>query len=247
MKKLFFTLVLFVSAFALSAQNFPFQVTDENGVVVENNSTYYIFGDGGLLGELALEFYAQNTSTNTFSIIAEKIEIQNVEGTQNSFCFGDNCYPSFVFEANYDISPDETMLWSFHYMPFDDDLNPIFGEQIMQYSLYDRANPNEKFIVNVTFKYSADGINDNASVEEFSNAYPMPARDVVNFDYNFASSENAEVAIYNMMGQEVLRNNISGMSGKLSINVSDLNDGVYFYSLIVNGVVEKSNKLVIRK
>lgn len=247
MKKLLLTLALLVSAFALSAQNFPFQVTDGNGGVIENNSTYYIFGDGGDMGELALEFYAKNTSANTFSIIAEKIEIQNVEGTQNSFCFGANCYPSFVFEANYDISPDESILWSFHYQPFDDEWNPIFGEQIMQYSLYDRANPNEKFTVNVTFKYSENGINEYTSADVFSNAYPVPARDIVNFDYNFNTSANAEVAIFNMMGQEVLRNEINGVSGTASINVSDLADGVYFYSLIVNGKTEKSSKLIIRK
>ena len=44
-----------------------------------------------------------------------------------------------------------------------------------------------------------------------------------------------------------MRNEINGMSGKASINVSDLTDGVYFYSLIINGKVEKSNKIVVKK
>ena len=92
------------------------------------------------------------------------------------------------------------------------------------------------------------GVEDVNNIAEFSNAYPMPASDVVNFDYSFNSDVNsAMVAVYNMMGQEVLRSDISGMSGKHSLNVSDLADGVYFYSLIVNGKTEKSNKLIIRK
>ena len=78
--------------------------------------------------------------------------------------------------------------------------------------------------------------------------YPVPASNVVNFDYNFpASVNNATIAIYNMMGQEVMRNEISGIQGKASLNVSDLADGVYFYSLIVNGEMAKSSKLIIKK
>ena len=248
MKKLFFTLALLVSVIALSAQNFPFQVTDEEGNVIENNGTYYIYGDGGDMGIIEIKFQVTNTSDETLTLIAEKEEINVVEGTENYFCFG-FCFPSSVYVGSpYDLEPGSGDEWSFHYIPYDAETGaPVFGEQVMIYSLYERNNPDNKFILNVTFKYSEDGIVDNTCVDEFSNAYPMPASNVVNFDYNFASSVDAEVAIYNMMGQEVMRNRFSGMNGKLSINVSDLTDGVYFYSLIVNGKTEKSNKLVIRK
>ena len=130
-----------------------------------------------------------------------------------------------------------------------DDYMTVLGEeQRLTLEIVDAANPEESFVINVIFKYSLDGVNDINAVEEFSNAYPMPASSVVNFDYSFNSSVNsAMVAIYNMMGQEVLRSEISGMSGKHSLNISDLTDGVYFYSLIVNGVVEKSNKLIVRR
>ena len=58
---------------------------------------------------------------------------------------------------------------------------------------------------------------------------------------------SASVAIYNMMGQEVIRQNVNVGESRLSINVSDLTDGVYFYSLIVNNKTVKTNKLVISK
>lgn len=248
MKKLLLSLALLLSVFALSAQTFPFQVTDEDGNIIENNDTFYIYGDGGDLGIIEIKLQVTNMSDETITLIGEKEEINVVEGTDNYFCFG-FCYGSSVYVGSpYDLAPEFGDEWSFHYVPFDAETGePILGEQVMRYSLYERNNPDDKFILNVTFKYSEDGIVDYTNAEVFSNAYPVPACDVVNFDYNFASSVNAEIAIYNMMGQEVLRNGINGVSGKASINVSDLADGVYFYSLIVNGKTEKSSKLVIRK
>ena len=245
MKKLFFTLALLVSVFALAAQSYT--VTEkETGNVVENGANYYVYGDGvATWGELAIEFDV--TANENVRLIGEKVEMQVVESTQNYFCWG-NCFLSTVYVSDpVNLDEGQMEVFSMHYM-YENEIEDVAGlEQIMQYYLYPANNPDDKFVINVIFKFSLDGIEDYNSTEVFSNAYPVPAIDVVNFDYNFASSENAEVAIYNMMGQEVLRNSISSMSGKLSINVSDLTDGVYFYSLIVNGKTEKSNKLVIRK
>ena len=117
----------------------------------------------------------------------------------------------------------------------------------MTYYIYEEGDPDNAIVINVIFKYTLDDVESISAIDEFSNAYPMPASDVVNFDYSFNVDVNAEIAVYNMMGQEVMRNAISGMSGKACLNVSDLTDGIYFYSLIVNGKTEKSSKLVIRK
>ena len=245
MKKLFLTLALLVSVFALSAQKYT--VTEkESGAAVENGASFYIYGPGNTWGELNLELTV--TANENVNLVAKVEVIQNVEGTYNMICL-DQCYaPGITITPVVNFNEGDAKDFAMHYSAEDPyNLEGVLGqEQVMRYYLYEEGS-HDQFIVNVIFKYSLDGIEDYNSAKVFGNVYPVPARDVVNFDYNFASSENAEVAIYNMMGQEVLRNSINGMSGKLSINVSDLSDGVYFYSLIVNGVVEKSNKLVIRK
>ena len=143
---------------------------------------------------------------------------------------------------------DSTDVFSMHYM-YNNQIEDVLGmEQSMTYYLYEANNPDDKFIINVIFKYSLYDVENVNDVEVFSNAYPVPAKDVVNFDYNFNSNVNeAYVAIYNMMGQEVMRSEINALQGKASLNVSDLTEGVYFYSLIVNGQTEKSSKLVIKK
>ena len=244
MKKFLFTLALIVSVFALSAQGYV--VTDHNGAVVQSGASYYIYGDGAATyGELNIEF--EVTATENVVLIGEKVEEQVVESTMNWICFGQCLLPTTYVTNPNNLPADSTLVFSMHYM-YTNEIYDVAGlEQIMKYYIYPESNPDDKFIFNVVFKYSLEDVDDYSSAEVFSNAYPVPAIDVVNFDYNFTSDVNAEVAIYNLMGQEVMRSSINGMSGKASLNVSDLTDGVYFYSLIVNGVVEKSNKLIIKK
>ena len=253
MKKLFLTLALLVSVVTLSAQGF--QVTEkETGKIVESGATYYIFDDGssywGVGEELFIEFNV--TASEDVMLRVEKIQNNFVENSLNTFCFG-KCYGADTFVSDtISISANDTEPYSMHYSP--DYLNDppytyldILGQrQSMTYYLYPVNNPDDKFIINVFFQYSLENVEDNTIAELFSNAYPVPACDVVNFDYSFNAGVDAEIAIYNMMGQEVLRNEINSLSGKASINVCDLADGVYFYSLIVNGKTEKSSKLVVR-
>jgi len=245
MKKLLLTLTMIMSVMALSAQIFT--VTEkESGNVVENNASYVIYGDGvDTWGELNIEF--EVTANEDTRLIGEKVEVQNVENTMNYICFGLCLSPSIYATDPYPMTAGQSVVFSGHYM-YSNDINEVLSmEQVMKYYIYPANNPDDKFVINVIFKYSLEGVEDNDAVAEFSNAYPTPASNVVNFDYSFNSSVNsAIVAIYNMMGQEVLRSDISSMTGKLSLNVSDLADGVYFYSLVVNGKTEKSSKLVVR-
>ena len=244
MKKLLLTLALIVSVLTLSAQKFT--VTEkETGNVVENGSNFYVYGEGNAWGELLLELLV--TANEDVTLIAERLEIQVVEGTYNMICL-DQCYaPTLSVTPPVAFAAGDTKDFSMHYQ-YENSFDEVVGqEQIIQYNLYEEGS-HEMFVINVVFKYSSNGISDNSIVEEFSNAYPMPASDIVSFDYNFSSSANeAYVAIYSMTGQEIMRSDINDLQGKVSFNVSDLADGVYFYSLVVNGETVKSSKLVVRK
>ena len=227
----------------LSAQSYL--VYNSDGQVIESGASFYIYGDGAeSWGELKLEL--EVTALENVRLIAEKVENQVVESTTNYICWGQCLDPSIYVSDPYDMTAGMSDTFSMHYA-YTNEIEDVAGlEQIMTYYLYPANNPDDKFIINIIFKYSLLDVEDINSVVNFSNAYPMPASSVVNFDYSFNSAVNAEIAIFNMMGQEVLRNSINGMQGKASMNVSDLTDGVYFYSLIVNGKIEKSSKLVIR-
>ena len=246
MKRLLLTLALILSVLALSAQKYTVKEA-ENGNVVENGAAYYIYGPGTAWGEITLNFTV--TANEDVNLIAECEIIQGVAGTYNSICL-EQCYaPGVTITPVVAFAAGDEKEFSMHYSAEDPtNIASVAGqEQIMKYYLYEESNPDDRFVVNVTFKFSLDDAEELVKAETTCNAYPVPASDMVYFDYNLSSSANAEIAIYNMMGQEVMRNSISGVSGKTNINVSDLTDGVYFYSLIVNGKTEKSSKLVIKK
>ena len=245
MKKLLLSLTMVLAMFAASAQNIT--VTEkETGNVVENGATYLVFGDGsaawGVPGdEMFIEF--DIVANEDMRLIGKKIENNVVEGSMNYICFG-QCLAPFVYETEaIPTAVGDTMLFSAHYMAEEDYLLIAGEEQSMTYEIWDAANPDEKFVINVIFKYSLDDV-EEVSAQNVISAYPTPATDIINFDYNV--NGRAMVVIYNMMGQEVMRNEIAGQNGTLSMNVSDLSGGVYFYNLVVNGRTEKSSKIVIK-
>lgn len=250
MKKLLLSLTMVLAMFAASAQNIT--VTEkETGNVVENGATYFVFGDGSELwgeigGEMQIEFDV--TANENMRVVAKKTPNDPiVEGTSTWLCFGQCLAPSTgVQETNpEEMTAGSPMLFSGHYMA-DDYTTVLSREQSVTFELWNAANPDEKFVINVIFKYSLTGVEEVAAQNVIS-AYPTPATDVVNFDYDLSGSVNsAAVVIYNMAGQEVMRSELNGVSGKLSMNVGDLSEGVYFYSLVINGKTEKSSKIVIK-
>lgn len=244
MKKLLLSLSLIISMFAVTAQNIEVY-EKETGEKIESGASYVVFGDGAeTWGELSIEFDV--FALERLTLIGEKVENNVVENTLNYICFGQCLSPTMYVSNPTEANPGEPILLSAHYMSQTGE--PVFGEQSMTYYIYEESNPDAKFVINVIFKYSLENVSEFSSENVFSNAYPTPASETVNFDYNFPANVNsAEISICNIMGQEVMRNEINGMSGKASINVSDLTDGVYFYSLIINGKVEKSNKIVVKK
>ena len=242
MKKVLLTLALLVSVFALSAQSF--YVVNSDGQVVESGSSFHLYGDGSGMGDIVIEL--QVVANEPVTLIGEKVEHNVVENTDNYFCWGACLDPGTYVSNPVDLTVGTPQVFSAHYM-YTNTIEEVIGlEQSMTYNLYYAETNELAWTIDVVFVYTNYGVEEN-NTTTLCDAYPVPARDVVYFDYSLNSGANAEIAIYNMMGQEVLRNEINGMHGKASVNVSDLADGIYFYSLIVNGKIEKSNKLVVRK
>lgn len=236
-KKLLLSLVLLVFAGYMSAQTLVFT---QDGEPI-SPGTYYVIGDIDEMGELKFEMDVTNNGNEAVDIICEKVEISTVDNTLNYFCWGQCMGPNVFISQPVNMEPGIPTLFSAHFMP-----NATGDEIHMEYHFYQEGG--EHFVFDVTFKYSLESVVDLNDTDVFSNAYPNPASNIVSFDYDLPSNvENAQVTIYNMMGQEVIRQDINGNAGKLDINISDLSEGVYFYSLIINNKTQRTNKLVIKK
>jgi hypothetical protein len=98
--------------------------------------------------------------------------------------------------------------------------------------------------------------NDNStSVEESSagyvnyyNLYPNPASEQLSFEYAIGGEfHGASLEIFNLTGTMVYNEILSENEGKLSIDLANLSGGIYFYKVIIDGRIDKTEKLVIIK
>ena len=243
MKKFLLSLVLLAFAGMASAQTLFFE---HEGEVVEPGR-FNVVGPINEMMEMAFEMNVTSLADTDLNIVCERV-IKSTTGGSNYFCWG-ACLAPHIDSGSNVVAPGVPNIFSAHYMPLNENWEAVYGlELLIEYHFYDERNPEDKYIFEVYFKHSGEEVVDYNSTEVFSNAYPNPANNVVSFDYNMPfDAQSASVAIYNMMGQEVIRQDVNVGGSRMSINVSDLTDGVYFYSLIVNNQTVKTNKLVISK
>ena len=93
------------------------------------------------------------------------------------------------------------------------------------------------------------GIDANAKAgASISNVYPNPATSASYVDYKLPKSViGASLRINNLLGVTVMEIPLDRTEGKATINVSNLKEGIYFYSLIVNNSATHTRKFVVKR
>ena len=130
-------------------------------------------------------------------------------------------------------------------MPFNN-----VGVTIIRYTFFDDDNPNDSTHFFVNFNAGPVGIDDltKNTKNSFSLAYPNPASNQVSFDYTLSDQTiNAYIRVHNLLGTVVKETRLDYFSGKLILDVCDLNEGFYFYSIVVNNEVIDTKRLVISR
>ena len=240
-KKSIITLLFLAAIGYASAQTLQFEL---DGNVFYDGEAIECTNDEYGYGEYIQHMQLRNLISDDLNVIVEKEVIEDLEGTMNFFCWG-SCFgpdvmvsPNPVTVAGNSVTGDQDL--SFHALYNDD----VFGYVVVKYSAYDERHPDDRVSIIVKFHKSGEGVDDNA-LFEMSQAYPNPASSMVNFDYSF--NGNLTAVVYNILGQEVLRENLNANTGKLSFSVADLNDGIYFCTMLVNGNASTTQKFVVKK
>jgi hypothetical protein len=242
MKNLFLSAILVCFTMFAFAQSLEIWHDDE---LVPDESIVIIEGDPSQT-ELMIEASIKNTSSTALDVLVRKFEVEVIGGSVNTFCWG-LCFPPFVFESPNPLnigagaSLDE---FSGHYNP-----NLNAGITIMRYTFFDMNNPADSVCFYAHFFASTVGVEEmGANNLTVSNAYPNPAASQTSFDYVLPqSASNASIVIRNLLGAVVKEVVLTDRSGKATINVSDLNDGVYFYSIIVNNETIETKRLIVSR
>ena len=110
-------------------------------------------------------------------------------------------------------------------------------------------NPDTRVSIVCKYKASPEGIAEEIMRGGFvSEVYPNPASNSVSLDYQLTPQVNdAQVKVYNVLGSVVREAELSRGTGKMRLDVSDLNNGIYFYSILVNNDVYQTKKLIIQR
>jgi hypothetical protein len=193
------------------------------------------------------ELDCKNTSSSSKQTKVKMTIIYTPNGCSNDILFCDalNCYPPGVNE-----SPDansmaagrrDTSALIPHMSP-----GNCIGSYKVHFRLYDVNNISDSVSIDVNYSVVA-GIEENINRNYLlGDAVPNPASEQLVINYTFITQpKNAKLELYNVVGTKVNEFKIEGMEGKVKMDVSNLSQGIYFYSLVVNGNKISTKKVVI--
>jgi hypothetical protein len=194
--------------------------------------------------EIITYIFVKNNSANTMQVKVKKVELSLHPGTLTYFCWG-LCFAATVFESPDPLAilagHENTTDFSGHYNPFDS-----VGVSIVRYVFFDKDNRNDSVCVNVKYDTRSTGIENIAGYAHSISAFPNPAGNTSSFSYKLAQGTSGSIVIRNLLGSVVKQIPLGNPEGKIAVSVNDLAEGIYFYSLLENGMSVITKKLVVK-
>ncbi len=239
-----FLLPLFLSSIFCSINAQSLVLTSLNGDTIHNQDVIVIYKDT-LTTPIYADAWVKNISAISKDIRVKYDVITEVSGSENSYCWGLTCISPPAPSPSTDtviIDPDGFKLFQGEYFH-----NGNFGTTIIRYTLFDLANPNDSISFTAEYHITPTSIKELTKEIQFSNAYPNPADDICNFNYEIPTGiNNTQLVIYNLIGSSMLQEKILHQKGTIKINTSTYPEGIYFYSLIVENKTLFTKKFIVR-
>ena len=242
MKKiLLFSIISYFSVLGVFAQSIKLQ--DKSGNNIGNGDTIVLVStDAHAIFAIGMDVI--NSTPADIAVWAKKTELSIISGSENYFCWV-SCYLPGTY-----VSPDSLIIGANatnKIFSGDYEANGNAGASYIMYTFFNDADYNDSIALVVKYiAGSGVGINDSKPSVDVSSLYPNPANNKVSLNYNLNGASNARLEIRNILGSVVKSVEINETNGQISLDVSNLTNGVYFYSFIVNEVAIKSTKLVIQ-
>jgi len=200
--------------------------------------------------EMIFNAILTNDSDDTDTIMIQRRRIVMVEGASHYFCWG-LCYlpnPDSIFSPPAYIviqsgASSGELDFAAHYLP-----DNSVGTSMFEYTFFNKNDRDEKVVVVAEFVTSPSGVLDQMMANaHISDLYPNPATSFVSLNYDLPTQvESARIKIINILGSIVKDEEMNKNASNLRIDVSDLTNGVYFYSIIINNEVYKTKKLIVK-
>lgn len=243
MKKLLFIfLSIFLTASYVNAQDLTLSW---DGKPI--GDTLVVIGDANA-AEIVSHAIVTNNTAKEMNVKVSRQQIFLVEGALSQFCWGlcydpaTNVSPQYYLLQGGESSPEAQ--FSGHYLP-----QSNIGTSIVQYNFYNMDNIGQSVSMIVKYVATPSSIAEEAMADgTISDIYPNPASNFATLDYQLTNKVNsAEVKIFNLMGAEVKNALLENNGNKLRMDISELKNGIYFYSILINNDIYQTKKLVIQR
>ena len=183
----------------------------------------------------------KNISSDTLSILCQKVIIDTSAGTDNFFCWGSNCYGSttYISSSSNNLLPGEGDDIDFggYYDAYCDPASAV-----IEYCFYPESDVTDKTCFTITYNGSATAIDDYQLITKLGDFYPNPASEMVYFTFNGYA---ATLKLIDILGNNV-KEILLSQEGVQKLDLSDMNKGIYFGNLIVNSEVVSIKKLIVK-
>lgn len=190
----------------------------------------------------------KNNATEPLRLAVRIVEA-DFEGLANpNICLGDQCIEDGgILEVNT-LEPGEV----FDGLSFLLEAGMDESRGTVRYLIFDTDNPTNALERELTFHVQGEfpaGIMFQRPDMKISNAYPNPIVSSASIDYSMDTFEDhaARIVVMNLLGNKVMEFEL--MSGEHSINIptDELSNGIYFYTLQLDGKNVATKKIVVRK
>lgn len=243
MKKIATTLSLLLCIIYGYSQNIV--LLDDNKNVISNTIVTVNVAPSS---SSTLEILVKNVGSvaDTIKVLRTVYSVDGADLTQ--FCWGGLCYlyTTNTSSLSLAIAPGDTVNYA------ENGFHSIFNAgaatvtRYVHYKFYNMHNYSDS--TGVTLRYmSSSGVADlSEETGVISNAYPNPANSFLSVKYDASgSASKCGIVFYDMLGKSVKEIILDDKQGIAKINVGDLRDGIYFYSLKLNDKTVSTKRLVV--
>lgn len=221
--------------FAFLASNAQYTLLDEEGLAIENGGLINVEVNQNIpFSEVKLHL----TSATNDNIVFQVTNTTQPAGAVNSFCVGTQCYsPNYSAQATEPVDENNEALVILDYST-----QGTTDSAVIDYRIFQEGDESVEFIFSISYS-NTTAIEDITSTRVL-NAYPNPANSSVKISYDTA--EDAQIILYNIVGNAVKKIDILAGSEILNIEISDLSSGTYFYSISSQTGLSETKRLVIK-
>jgi hypothetical protein len=230
MKKIYFLFTFSIIARFASAQDFTPQ-----------NATLNVSGPANATLSAHADIY--NSGSQTYEVMCAISDATMAAHHDKYFCFGDFCYNPGVLVSTVSttMNAGESKVLSAYAIP-----NNVVGTDVITYQIYDQSGNSDTLSITFTYIFNEVGIDElSNSRYAVSVASPNPANNLTAISYNVPSGKDIRLVFRNLLGAEVKEIKLYDNRSTAIVPVADLVNGVYLYTLLVDGKATASKKLVV--